>query len=43
MATRPQKITLREMRSSGVRGLPIYCADYRCNSFDRDQSRPMAG
>jgi hypothetical protein len=28
---RPQKITLAEMRSSGVRGLLIYCADYRCS------------
>jgi hypothetical protein len=26
-----QKITLGEMRSSGVRGLLIYCADYRCS------------
>jgi hypothetical protein len=26
--TRPQKITFGEMRSSGVRGLLIYCADY---------------
>jgi hypothetical protein len=25
--TRPTKITLREMRASGVRGLVIYCAD----------------
>jgi hypothetical protein len=24
--TRPQKITLAEMRSSGVRGILIYCA-----------------
>jgi hypothetical protein len=31
MRTRPQKITLGEMRSSGVRGLLIYCADYRCS------------
>jgi hypothetical protein len=31
MPTRPQKITLAEMRSSGVRGLLIYCADYRCS------------
>ena len=31
MPTRPQKITLGEMRSSGVRGLLIYCADYRCS------------
>jgi hypothetical protein len=27
----PQKISLGEMRSSGVRGLLIYCADYRCS------------
>ncbi|AHY52604.1 hypothetical protein [Bradyrhizobium japonicum] len=27
---RPQKITFAEMRSCGVRGLLIYCADYRC-------------
>ena len=29
--TRPQKITLGEMRSSGVRGLLIYCSDYKCS------------
>jgi hypothetical protein len=29
--TRPQKITLAEMRPSGVRGLLIYCADYKCS------------
>jgi hypothetical protein len=28
---REQKITLGEMRSSGVRGLLIYCADYCCS------------
>jgi len=28
--TRQQKITLGEMRASAVRGLLIYCADYRC-------------
>ena len=28
---REQKITLREMRASGVRGLLIYCSDYRCS------------
>jgi hypothetical protein len=27
---REQKITLGEMRASGVRGLLIYCADHRC-------------
>jgi hypothetical protein len=28
---RPQKITFAEMRSSGVRGLLIYCSDYHCS------------
>jgi hypothetical protein len=28
---RPQKITFAEMRSSGVRGLLVYCSDYRCS------------
>ena len=28
--TRQQKITLGEMRASGVRGLLVYCADYKC-------------
>jgi hypothetical protein len=31
MPARPQKITHAEMRASGVRGLLIYCADYRCS------------
>jgi hypothetical protein len=31
MSARPQKITFAEMRSSGVRGVLIYCADYRCS------------
>jgi hypothetical protein len=26
----PQKITFAEMPNMGVRGLLIYCADYRC-------------
>jgi hypothetical protein len=29
--SRPQKITLGEMRTSVVRGLLIYCADYKCS------------
>jgi hypothetical protein len=29
--TRPTKITFAEMRESGVRGLLVYCADYRCS------------
>ena len=28
---RPQKITFAEMRDMGVRGILVYCADYRCN------------
>jgi hypothetical protein len=28
---RSQKITLAEMRESGVRGLLIYCSDYKCS------------
>ena len=30
---RPQKITLGEMRESGVCGLLIYCSDYRCSHY----------
>jgi hypothetical protein len=29
--TRPKKITFGEMRESGVRGVLIYCADYKCS------------
>jgi hypothetical protein len=28
---RPQKITFADMRSSGMRGPLIFCADYRCS------------
>ena len=28
---RPQKITFADMRDMGVRGLLIYCSDYRCS------------
>jgi hypothetical protein len=31
MSTRPQKITFAQMRSSGVRGLLVYCCDYKCS------------
>jgi hypothetical protein len=31
MPARPQKISFGEMREQGVRGLLIYCADYRCS------------
>ena len=30
-SARPQKITFGEMRDMGVRGVLIYCADYRCS------------
>jgi hypothetical protein len=30
-ATRPEKITFGEMRSTGVRGVLVYCADYKCS------------
>jgi hypothetical protein len=33
--TREQKITFGEMRSSGVRGLLVYCADHRCGQAVR--------
>jgi hypothetical protein len=29
MTDRPEKITFGEMRDMGVRGLLVYCADYR--------------
>jgi hypothetical protein len=28
---RQQKITFAEMRAAGVRGLLVYCSDYRCS------------
>ncbi len=30
-AIRPQKITFGELRSCGVRGVLIYCSDYKCS------------
>ena len=33
MVARPQKITLGEMRLMGVRGVLIYCSDYRCSHW----------
>jgi hypothetical protein len=30
---RPEKITLGEMRASGVRGLLVYCSDYHCSHW----------
>ena len=31
MADRPQKISFADLRDMGVRGLLIYCSDYRCS------------
>jgi hypothetical protein len=31
MVTRPIKITFGELRSSGVRGVIVYCTDYKCS------------
>jgi hypothetical protein len=31
MPDRPVKITFAQMRNSGVRGLLVYCSDYRCS------------
>jgi hypothetical protein len=31
MISRPQKITFAELRNGGVRGLLVYCSDYRCS------------
>ena len=28
---RPKKITFGEMRAAGVRGLLVYCSDYKCS------------
>jgi hypothetical protein len=34
MASMPrQKITFAEMRASGIRGLLIYCSDYKCGHW----------
>ena len=35
MTTPKQKITLGEMRRSGMRGLLIYCSDHKCNHGTR--------
>ena len=31
MPDRPQKTTFADMRDVGVRGLLIYCSDYKCS------------
>jgi hypothetical protein len=32
---RPTKITFAEMREMGLRGVLVYCADYRCSHWTR--------
>jgi hypothetical protein len=39
--TREKKITFREMRASGVRGLLIYCSGLQVQPLDDDQRRQM--
>jgi hypothetical protein len=31
LTRRPQKITFGEMRAAGVRGILVYCSDYKCS------------
>jgi hypothetical protein len=31
MADRPVKITFAQMRNSAVRGILVYCSDYKCS------------
>jgi hypothetical protein len=31
--SRQQKITFAEMRAAGVRGLLVYCSDYKCSHW----------
>jgi hypothetical protein len=33
MSAPTRKITLGEMRASGVRGLLVYCSDFRCSHW----------
>jgi hypothetical protein len=40
MASRPTKISFAEMREQGVRGLLIYCSDYRCNHSQATNGDP---
>ena len=31
MSARQEKITFADMRAAGVRGILVYCSDYRCS------------
>jgi hypothetical protein len=39
---RQQKITFREMRASGVRGVLIYCSDYKCSHWTAISADPKS-
>jgi hypothetical protein len=39
---RPQKITFGEMRESGVRGVLIYCSDYKCSHYVTASADPWS-
>ena len=41
--TRPQKITFGDMRDTGVRGVLIYCADYKCSHSIAISADPWPG
>jgi hypothetical protein len=43
MPDRPQKITFGEMSSTGVRGLLIYCSDYKCSHSIAISAARLAG
>jgi hypothetical protein len=36
MPDRPQKITFAELREQGVRGVLVYCSDYKCSHSIND-------
>ena len=40
---KPQKITFGEMRESGVRGVLVYCSDYRCSHYVTASADPWPG
>jgi hypothetical protein len=37
--TRQKKITFGEMCAAGVRGLLVYCSDYKCSPLDDNGDR----
>jgi hypothetical protein len=38
----PQKITFGEMPAANVRGLPIYCSDFRCSHWTAISGDPRS-